>query len=197
MNSYHILFVEDTTSLLAEYKMILEKKGYKVDTAENGQVGLQLWEENIYDLVIADLRMPELDGMDLIKILKSKQPLIQVIILSGQGRDNDMIDAINNDVYRYLKKPVHFKDLINTVKDAIDNRDPALLSLDQMVQKSPEKPEIFFGGEPYTPIRIYNELRKGSDFGKNFYSGFIKTLTEFEPFDSSIDELLDINDITD
>jgi len=190
MNNYSILLVEDDENLLSEYQRILNQKGYHVNTANNGREGLNLWKKNIYDLVLADLRMPELDGMELIKKIKKNQPLTQVIILSGEGREGDMFDAVNQHVFNYLKKPINLPDLLDSISRAISNRDMVLIALEQMVKKSPNQPEILENGQTFTPKRLYDEVRKNTPYGQKFYKSLKTVLTDVEPLNQTIDDIL-------
>ncbi|MCP4351046.1 MAG: response regulator [Desulfobacterales bacterium] len=196
MEKYNILIVEDDKNLLIDWKKILEDEGYQVDIAENGKVALDLWENNIYDIILADLRMPEIDGREVVNTIKSRQPNTQIIIISGQGKDDDLIDAINKHVFAYLpKSDIDIDDIIETTAEALKKRDHVLLYLEQMAEKSPDKPILLAGSESYTPRQIYDEVRKGTLFGKQYYDDLKQTLIEVEPLEESVDDILGINGI--
>jgi DNA-binding NtrC family response regulator len=196
MKKYRLLLIEDDINLLKHWKMYLEDQGYLVDTAENGKIALNLWEDNIYDVILVDLRMPEVDGMDVIKEVKRKQPNTQIIIISGQGKDNDLIEAINNHVFAYLpKSDTDITDIVAKTAEALDNRDYVLLSLDKMAEKDADKTVILAGKESYSAQRLYDEVRKGSDFGNKFQKELKDTLTEFEPSTQTASELLAIKGV--
>jgi two-component system alkaline phosphatase synthesis response regulator PhoP len=117
MVKHNILIVEDDQNILQELKKNLEDEGYDVDPADNGRTAFNLWKKNIYDLVLVDLRIPEIDGRDLIDKIKSRQPYTQIIILSGQGMEDDLIDAVNKHVFKYLKKPVDLEEFLCDLGD--------------------------------------------------------------------------------
>jgi len=196
MNKYRVLIIEDDTNLLYDWQQLLEDEGYNVDIAENGKIALELWEKHIYDVILVDLRMPEVDGMDVIKTVKEQQPNTQIIIISGQGKDNDLIEAINKHVYAYLpKSDIGIDDIVNKTAEALENRDAVLLSLDNMAEKSSNKSIILAGKESYSAQRLYDEVRKGTEFGKQFQKEFKNTLTDFEPSQKTASELLDIKGV--
>lgn len=190
MQKNSILIVEDDHDILKEVRKVLEDEGYQVDTADNGQKGLDLWEKNIYDLILVDLRIPGVDGMDLIKKIKKEQPYTQIVILSGQGKDDDLIDALNVHVYKYLPKPVNFPELLDTLKEALEKRDPVLLSLEKMALKRPDEPVLLVGKKSYTPKQLFDEVRRNTEFGKQYREEFLKSLLDYEHTDETVDNIL-------
>ncbi len=196
MGKSRILIVEDDIDILQELQKNLEDEDYDVDTADNGRTALNLWKKNIYDLVLVDLRIPEIDGRDLIDKIKAGQPHTQVIVLSGQAVEEDLIDAINKHVFKYLKKPVDLEDVLKVTAEALRERDPVVISLEQLAEKSPDKPILLVGKKSYTPRRLYDEVRKGTAVGKQYHEEFLKSLTDFEPPEKSVDELLNIKGVT-
>ncbi len=175
-NKYRLLIVEDNINLLREWKKILEDEGYLVDMAENGKVALELWQSHIYDLVLVDLRLPEVDGREVINAIKASQPHTQIIIISGQGNDDDLIDAIKKNVYDYISKPAGLDEIIQAISKSLQNRDPVLISLEQLVKKRPDESILLIGGDAYSPRQIYDEVRKMTPLGKQYYE---KTLSDF------------------
>ncbi|MDM8536882.1 response regulator [Desulfobacterales bacterium HSG17] len=199
MEKYQILIIEDETELLKQWENIFKQEGYDVDIAENGKQALELWEKNIYDLVIVDLKMPEVDGREVINTIKSNQPLTQIIIISGHGDNDDMIDAINQHVYKYLAKPADLDEILQAAIDALEKRDPLLRSLEEMAEEDPDKPLLLIGKEKYSPRRMYDEVRTMTPLGKKFHEDFMKSLTELKmpKDDLSVDDLLGIKSVVD
>ncbi len=197
MSKYNILVIEDDIILLETWKKLLEVEGYDVDIAANGRTALNLWEENIYDVILVDLRIPEVDGREVINTIREKQPFTQIIIISGQGKDRDAIEAVNKHVFRYLRKSKELNndDVIKAVTEAIQKRDHVLISLGTMAEKTPDEPILFVGTDAYSPQQLYNEVRKGTELGMKFHEKFIKNLTDFEPPKVPIDELLKMKGI--
>lgn len=190
MLKYKILVIEDDHDILKEVRKALEDEGYLVHTADNGKKGLDLWKKNVYDLILVDLRIPGVDGKDLINNIKEAQPYTQIVILSGQGKDDDLIDALNLHVYKYLPKPVKMDILLDTLKEALEKRDLVLLSLETLVLKRPDEPILLVGTKSYTPRQLFDEVRQNTKFGSQYREEFLKSLLDYEPSDESVDDIL-------
>ena len=85
MKETHILVMEDDASISAALDMILTEAGYDVDVAETGEAALELFEQKGFDLIIADLKLPGINGMEVIKQIKEKKPEMEVIVITGVG----------------------------------------------------------------------------------------------------------------
>jgi len=170
MLKYRILILEDEEQLSNTFKKELEREGYYVDQASDGAIGLQLWQERVYDLILLDLRLPEIDGIELMKTFRSQQKLTQIIIISGASVEEDLKRAINNNIYAYIDKPVDLDELLEIIKKAINDRDPILLALESMARIIPDKPVLLIGKQKISPKQMYDEVRKGTAFGKQYIS---------------------------
>jgi YesN/AraC family two-component response regulator len=113
-----ILLVDDEESFLNGMKSLLEIQGYTVFTAMNGIEGINILEQTPIDLVITDILMPEMDGIELILKLKNKYPEIKIISISGGGRirsDDYLNLTLSFGVNAALKKPFSSKDLLTEI----------------------------------------------------------------------------------
>ncbi len=108
---YSILLVDDEISILRSIKLSLTKRGYKVDTANNGEQAVEMLGKAPYDLVISDLLMPGISGMEVLKETKKTNPDTIVIILTAHGTTDSLINAKRNGVTDYILKPVVSADL--------------------------------------------------------------------------------------
>ncbi len=106
-----LLVIEDEQDLLYALKKGLEKKGFAVDTAENGTEGLELWEINEYDLLVLDLNLPILDGLEVLREIRKKDHDLKILILSARGEVEERISGLNAGANDYLVKPFHFSEL--------------------------------------------------------------------------------------
>jgi ActR/RegA family two-component response regulator len=100
-----ILVMEDETSLAKGLRMILEKEGYHVDTASTGQSAMDALRQKGFDLLVADLRLPDMDGMDIIREVKEKRPETKTIVITGYPSISSAVDAMKLGVSDYLPKP--------------------------------------------------------------------------------------------
>lgn len=105
MKKYSILLVDDDHFILTGIGQILESEGYQVATAENGEIAFELLEQTTYDLVITDLVMDRIDGIQVLKKAKEHNPDIMVIILTGYGDMTSAIDALRLNADDYMLKP--------------------------------------------------------------------------------------------
>jgi YesN/AraC family two-component response regulator len=114
MDKYQILLADDDPLILQGTGDDLMEIGYNVSTAENGEAAIELLENNTFHLVITDLVMNEITGIDVLKKAKELNPEIMVIILTGHGDMTSAIEALRLDADDYLLKPcepeeIHFK----------------------------------------------------------------------------------------
>lgn len=116
-----ILVVDDEPNMLRLLKTILmDKTGYEVDTTNNPlEVGKMLPQGN-YDLVVTDLKMPIVDGMDLIDIIKKIDPLIPVIVITAYGTIETAEEAIQKGAYDFITKPFRKESILITIKRALE-----------------------------------------------------------------------------
>ena len=128
MRIFSIILADDEQQILYGMKKGIEweKLGFRVaGVAQNGKEALELMEEVHPDLVISDIKMPFMDGLELSDILKKKMPKIQIIILSGYGEFDYAKEAIKIGVTDYLTKPVTGEQLLealNKVKQKLDKK---------------------------------------------------------------------------
>ncbi len=100
----------------------LETRGLKVSTATNGERRLASIEAEAFDLVVLDLAMPGLDGLETLKRIKARQPDAEIIMLSGQGSIRTSIEAMKLGACDFLQKPVDIGELMNKISEAKDKR---------------------------------------------------------------------------
>lgn len=110
-NKKKILVVEDDEYVLGSIKSVLEDDGYKVSTASNGLEALNFYRKVQYDLVISDLKMPQMDGFELLKQLKLEYPEVFLIMMTAYGSIRTAVQAMKIGAYDYLTKPVSAEEL--------------------------------------------------------------------------------------
>lgn len=116
-----ILCVDDDSTILLLLSIQLAPEGYQLLTASSAAEGLKLLEEHVVTLVVSDLRMPEMDGIEFLSQVRSRWPDTVRILLTGQSDIDATIAAINEGgVYRYIAKPFSRNDLLLSVRDAVN-----------------------------------------------------------------------------
>lgn len=121
----HLLLVDDDPGLLKLLGMRLISEGYSVVTAESGQEGLRVLHREKVDLVISDLRMDEMDGMQLFTEIQKVQPGMPVIILTAHGSIPDAVAATQKGVFSFLTKPIDRDALYKAIDEALEQSAPA------------------------------------------------------------------------
>jgi PAS domain S-box-containing protein len=106
MTSSRILVIDDEKAIRDSFGAHLEDCGYDIFTAENGREGLNSYQNEQPDLVIVDLRMPEVDGIQVLETISRKSPLTPLIVASGTGMINDAVEALHCGAWDYLLKPI-------------------------------------------------------------------------------------------
>ncbi len=124
--SSKILVVDDEKTIRDSLKIILDEEGFATDTAGDGEEALQKIKENEFDIVITDIKMPKLDGMQLLETATKISPETFFIIMTAYASVKTAIDALRNGAYDYLIKPVEFDDVIIRVKRLIEYKKLAL-----------------------------------------------------------------------
>jgi DNA-binding NtrC family response regulator len=120
---YRILIVDDDNTIRKTLKAILEDEGYTVDLAATGQEAIQKTEENAYDIALLDIRLPDMEGVELLKLIKDNVPKTRKIMLTGYPSMQNAIAALNKDADAYLVKPVDVEKLLSTIKDQLELRE--------------------------------------------------------------------------
>lgn len=106
-----VLIVEDEPALLEQLKQQLSAEGYSVDTASNGEDGLFMGEEYEYDIVILDLGLPKMDGMEVIEQLRKAGRNFPILLLTARSNWQDKVSGLNAGADDYLAKPFQYEEL--------------------------------------------------------------------------------------
>lgn len=117
-----ILVAEDEEIARDNLQHILIKDGYDVVTAQNGLNAVQLLDKAEFDLVITDLKMPNIDGMQLLKAVKEKQPETEVLMITGYATVTTAVEAMQKGAYSYIPKPFKIEELRIQVQRALEKR---------------------------------------------------------------------------
>lgn len=126
----HVLIVEDDKLLNQAYQLILEKEGHDVDVAENGREALELTAKGDPDVILLDLQMPEMTGLEFLqKYDLSKHQATTVVILSNVGDEKEIQKAVDLGAYKYIVKaqatPIQLSVLVNNlIQKNIDHKHP-------------------------------------------------------------------------
>jgi CheY-like chemotaxis protein len=111
-----ILLIDDEESVRTVFKSMLERAGYEVLSADNGKHGLRLLEHQAVDLMLVDIFMPEMDGLELIPVVRKRYPRIKIISISGDSwKMNPLTISAHLGAHDTLKKPFSLRELLRRV----------------------------------------------------------------------------------
>ena len=135
MKKTHILVMEDDQAISAALDMILTEAGYDVDVAETGEAALELFEQKQFDLIIADLKLPGINGMEVIRQVKEKKPEIEVIVITGVGTQPIAEEALELGAHDFLPKPFTDDQIKTAINEALKQHDAGPFRLFSLIQK--------------------------------------------------------------
>ena len=121
----HILIIEDEAAIRRVLVKILSEESdtYNVDEAEDGLKALEILKQQDYDLVLCDIKMPKMDGIEVLEVLKKMKPDIPVVMISGHGDLDTADNAMRLGAFDYISKPPDLNRLLNTVRIALDRQE--------------------------------------------------------------------------
>ena len=120
--SSRILVIDDEESIRRTILMTLEHAGYDVDTAENGKQAIEKAAANFYNLALIDIRLPDMEGTELLTALTETTPKMVKIMLTGYPTLENAVKAINKGVDAYLIKPVNSDAMLKLIKEHLDKQ---------------------------------------------------------------------------
>lgn len=113
-----ILIVDDERDFVEMLTLRLEDRGHRVRAAFDGDAGLAALTEAECDVVILDIRMPGMDGISVLKTIKSAHPVVEVILLTGHGTIDTAVDGLKSGAFDYVQKPARFEELLEKLEAA-------------------------------------------------------------------------------
>lgn len=152
-----ILVIDDQQSIRKTLREILEYENFEVDEAEDGQKGFDMFNKEAYDLILSDIKMPKLDGIEFLdKVMASGNPDVPIIMISGHGNIDTAVDAIKKGAYDYIPKPVDLNRLLVTVRNAMEKKSLVVETKQLKKKVSKNKTREIIGES--APIKKIKEL---------------------------------------
>ncbi|MEW6409931.1 MAG: response regulator [Nitrospirota bacterium] len=122
MDKQRILVIDDEAIVRLSCERTLIPEGYEVETVPSGEEGLKCLEDGIFDIVLTDLKMPDMDGIEILQKIKEGWPNTEVIIITGFGTVGTAVQAIKLGAFDYIEKPFTPDELLSVVKRALEKR---------------------------------------------------------------------------
>lgn len=116
----NILIIDDEKAIRKTLSEILSYEGYKIEEAGDGEEGLRRFREKNYDVVLCDIKMPKLDGIEFLDKAREANPDVPVIMISGHGTIETAVEAVKKGAYDYISKPPDLNRLLITIRNAMD-----------------------------------------------------------------------------
>lgn len=142
----HILVIDDEKSIRNTLKDVLEYEKHNVELAEDGQMGVEMFEKGTYDLILCDIKMPKMDGLEVLDKIFQQTHDIQIIMISGHGNIETAVEAIKKGAFDFIEKPLDLNRLLITVKNALDKT--KLITNTKVLKKKISKGYEIIGSSP-------------------------------------------------
>src|SRR4051812_7201162 len=153
----NILIIDDEKAIRKTLSEILSYEGYKIDEAGDGEEGLKKFKEKAYDVVLCDIKMPKLDGMEFLDKAREANPDVPVIMISGHGTIETAVEAVKKGAYDYISKPPDLNRLLITIRNAMDKNN--LVTEAKVLKRKVSKVEEMIG-ESAPIIKIKETIDK-------------------------------------
>jgi hypothetical protein len=146
----NILIIDDEKAIRKTLTEILAFEGHKIEEAVDGEEGLKKFTEKTYDVILCDIKMPKMDGVEFLEKAKQQNPDIPIIMISGHGNIDTAVDAVKKGAYDYISKPPDLNRLLITIRNASEKQDLVVETkvLKRKISKVQEivgeSPEILF-----------------------------------------------------
>jgi len=153
-----LLIVDDETRFLNAIAQRLTKRGFDVRTAENGEDAIRLARSEKFDIALLDLRMPGMDGGEVLRVLKEEHEFLEAIILTGHGSLESAVELTKLGAFSYLPKPYELDKLIQVLREAYQARLEKKFASDRVKME-----KIMALAEGERPLGILRKLRELDD----------------------------------
>ncbi len=154
-----VLVVDDEESILDALSSILEDEGYSIVTASSGESAISKFDETSPDIVLLDVWLPKMDGMDTLKIIKEKNRSVPVIMISGHSKIDTAVDAIKHGAYDFLEKPLSLEKVLVLVRNALEKQ---RLETENTALKSSISQQWEIVGQSPTIIDLKDKISKAA-----------------------------------
>jgi two-component system response regulator AtoC len=163
MNQPRILVVDDEDHIRRVLSVLLSKQGYTVDLADGGTAALEVFRNNVYDAVLCDLRMPDLDGLEVLRRIKHQDPEATVIIITAYAAVDTALEAMKQGAYDYISKPFKEDEILHVLRKALERR--AILDQNRRLKSEISEKFDFSNmiGASAAMERVFATIRKVAD----------------------------------
>ena len=141
-----ILIIDDEKAIRKTLSEILGFEGYKIDEAGDGEEGLKRFSEKSYDIVLCDIKMPKLDGIEFLEKAKTINPDVPIIMISGHGNIDTAVEAVKKGAFDYISKPPDLNRLLITLRNATEKQE--LVAQTKVLKRKVSRVQEMVGQSP-------------------------------------------------
>jgi len=170
-----ILIMEDDLSVARGLEMVLSEEGYQVNWAGTGTRAMKAFNEKRYDLLVADLRLPDIDGMEVIKQVKMDTPETEVVVITGYGTTATAVEAMRIGVHDFLPKPFTEDQIKTAINEALITQE--IKEEESKVNKAETEEEKLIQKREVS--QVLNRTAEDSDFWKDLMENGSTALEEY------------------
>jgi len=123
MKPFHVLIIDDEQVICDACEMVLLQEGHSATSVTNGRGGMNAIRQGVYDILLLDMKLPDIDGMEILKMVQEEQPGLCTIVMTGYSSISNAVEAIKQGADEYLAKPFTDDELINTIEMACTGSD--------------------------------------------------------------------------
>lgn len=142
----HILIIDDERAIRKTLGEILSYEGYKIEEASDGEEGLKKFKERAWDVVLCDIKMPKLDGIEFLEKAREANPDIPIIMISGHGTIETAVEAVKKGAFDYISKPPDLNRLLITLRNATEKT--SLVTETKVLKRKVSKVQEMIGESP-------------------------------------------------
>jgi len=169
----HVLLVEDELNVAKGLEMVMREEGYEVDLAETGHDALDKFKVSEFDLLVADLRLPDMDGMEVIQKVRERRPRTNVVIITGYPSVSSAVQAVKMGVSDYLRKPFTEDEFKTAVKGALEKKEKE--SMEKLITETHQERLI----QKEEVIRVLERAYHDGEFWRELMENGSEALKEY------------------
>ena len=172
----HILVMEDDLSVAKGLKMVLDEEGYSVNLAGTGELALEAFKQKRFDLLVADLRLPDIDGMEVIKQVKAAKPETEVIVITGYGTTATAVEAMKLGVHDFLPKPFTEDQIKSAIDEAL--KEHLETPVETIIKKAETEEEKLI--QKREVLGVLSRTAEDADFWSDLMENGSPALTDYQ-----------------
>jgi len=157
-----ILIIDDEPAVCAGCRLVLGDQGHAVDAVQDGRSGLESLKKNPYELILLDMKLPDIDGLQVLEVIHRERPRVSVVVMTGYSSVPDAVKAMKLGAFDYLSKPFSDEELVLTVEKAVKTR---RLTEENLALRRQLYAKFDFSnivGEDPKMLRIFEEIRRAA-----------------------------------